>query len=164
MRTGVRGGSPAKKIFSILLTQMTVFKHQKCAKVDGDSCEFRPYNPYLLCGLPMPCSISVTALAAWCLLVWDCRSLERLPSYLAGLLGGIRRQSVPDVARSMLPYKFDTMLPRIAALHRMCFTVCMQQHAAHRRAAAAYGDAYLCFLTRVSSFLLWFSPPHRLTP
>ena len=124
---------------------MTVFKHQKCAKVDGDSCEFRPYNPYLLCGLPMPCSISVTALAAWCLLVWDCRSVERLPPYLAGLLGGMRRQSVPDVARSMLPYKLDTMLPRVAALHRMCFTVCMQQHAAHRRAGAAYGDAYLLF-------------------
>ena len=89
--------------------------------------------------------ISVTALAAWCLLVWDRRSVERLPPYLAGLLSGMRRQSVPDVARSMLPYKLDTMLPRVAATHRTCFAVCMQQHAAHRRAAAAYGDAYLLF-------------------
>ena len=133
----MRGGSPAKKILSILLPQTTVFKHQKCAKVNGDSCEFRPCNPcYLLCRRhPTPCSISVTTLAAWCLLVWDRRSVERLPPYLASLWSGIRRKSVPDVARSMLPYKLDTMLPRVAALHRMCFTVCMQQHAAHRRAA-----------------------------
>ena len=111
----VRTGSPAKKILRILLPQTTVFRHQK---VDGDSCEFPPCNPcYLLCRRHAPyCIISVTALAAWCLLVWDRRSVERLPPYLAGLLSGMRRQSVPDVARSMLPYNLDTMLPRVALL------------------------------------------------